>query len=246
MSAQALEGKVAVITGGAGGIGSATARLFVERGAQVIVTDVRRAGLDAIMGDLGSGHASHEHDVSSVEDWQRIRTAVREQYGRIDILVNNAAITKPATVLDVDLADWQQIINVDQTGVLLGMKTFGLVMAEQRSGSIINFSSYAGLQGNGSSIAYTAAKWAVRGMTRFAAREFAPYGVRVNAVLPGIVDTPILASANQEVIGAAKLTIPLGRLGATGDLASLVAFLASDESQFITGADHMIDGGLSA
>ncbi len=185
-----LAGKVALITGGARGQGAAEGRLFAAEGADVHLTDVLVDEGRAVASEIGGSF--REHDVSDADQWSAVVDDILGAHGRIDILVNNAGIFRLGGLLDTDRNLWDTTIAVNQTGVFLGMAAVAPSMVERRSGSIINISSIAGLQGVKIAHAYAASKWAVRGMSRSAARELAPHQVRVNSIHPGIIDTPML------------------------------------------------------
>lgn len=233
-----MSGKVAVITGGASGIGAGTAETMRAEGGEVCVTDISAS-------DDPASDVLH-HDVSSRSDWQRVHDHVLERYGRVDALVNCAGIFAEGMVKDVTVETWDRIVAVNQTGTLLGMQAFAKALGQDGGGAIINLSSYAGMQGHGTSVAYQATKWAIRGMTRFAARELATSNVRVNAIVPGFIDTPMVQSATQQLRDSAVHRTPLGRLGGIDEVARAIVYLASDESSFITGTEIVIDGGLIA
>ena len=242
-----LDGKVALVTGGARGQGAAEARLFAAEGAAVVISDVLDADGEATAAACGGLYL--HHDVTREDDWARVVEAVTSRHGRLDVLVNNAGIFMPGRIRETALADYRRVIEVNQIGVFLGMKAVADAMIATGAGSIVNISSVAGLQGGGNSIAYTASKWAVRGMTKSAAREFARYGIRVNSIHPGLIETPMLHQVPG--IDAGRLegylrTVPLGRVGAADEVARLALFLASDESSYCTGSEFIIDGGISA
>jgi 3alpha(or 20beta)-hydroxysteroid dehydrogenase len=235
-----LDGKVAIITGGASGIGDGAARLLRDHGAIVCVTDIREpAAADRELHFL-------PHDVSSPADWQRVHDHVLGQFGRLDVLVNSAGIFREGLTADVSMPTWNDVIATNQTGTMLGMQTCADSLGRDGGGSIVNLSSYAGMQGRGTSIAYQASKWAVRGMTRFAAREFSGRNIRVNAIAPGFIDTPMVQAADQQLRDSAIRRTPLGRLGSAADVAQAILYLASDASAFITGTELVIDGGIMA
>jgi 3alpha(or 20beta)-hydroxysteroid dehydrogenase len=240
-----LDGKVALITGGARGQGAAEAALFASEGANVVVTDVLDGDGEKTAAAV-KGRYLH-HDVTSESRWKEIVEGIVEDFGRIDILVNNAGIWRTANLLDTSLATYREVIDVNQVGVFLGMQAVAGPMIEQRSGSIVNISSIAGLRGGGS-IAYVASKWAVRGMTKSAAIQLAPYGVRVNSIHPGLIETPMLHQLPGIDSGDNRYLqrIPLGRIAEAAEVAKLALFLASDDSSYSTGSEFVIDGGMTA
>ena len=247
---QRLTGKVALVTGGGSGIGKATAQRLAAEGAAVLVTDVNdEAGTAVAKGIVDDGgRASYMHlDVSSEPQWAAAVAAVVEEFGRLDVLVNNAGMGDLAAIEDTTLEDWQRTVSIDQTGVFLGMKTAADALAATR-GSVINISSIFGTSGGfGTSPAYHAAKGAVRTLTKNVALHWADRGVRVNSIHPGFIDTPLLDQAKgtpfeQQMI---QLT-PLGRLGRPEEIAAGVAYLASDDAAFVTGSELYIDGGYIA
>jgi 3alpha(or 20beta)-hydroxysteroid dehydrogenase len=242
-----LAGKVVIITGGARGQGESEAGLFLHHGAKVVITDILDAEGKATAARLGCTFL--HHDVTKEDDWAAVVAATLEMHGRLDVLVNNAGIFPVGGVLDTKLADWERVIAINQTGVFLGMQAAGRHMVTQRSGSIINISSIAGLQGTPGFHGYGASKWAVRGMTKSAAKEFAAFGVRVNSVHPGIIDTPMLQTfedISPDVRPAVVGRIPNGRIAEALDVANLVLYLASDESSYSTGSEFVVDGGWTA
>jgi 3alpha(or 20beta)-hydroxysteroid dehydrogenase len=235
-----LGDRVCLITGGAQGQGAAEAALFVAHGAQVYITDLDGEAGRRTASDTGSVFL--EHDVASIDDWQRVVGQVITDTGRIDVLVNNAGIlhTAPLSATTPDM--WDRIVAVNQTGVYLGMRTVAPQMTVRRSGSIINVSSVAGLTGT-MFFGYTATKWAIRGMTRSAARDLGPSGVRVNSIHPGVIETSMTAGMN---LGAAVEGVPLGRAASAAEVAELALFLASDASSYANGAEFVLDGGWTA
>jgi len=240
-----LDGKVALITGGARGQGAAEARLFCEEGATVFLTDVLDELGESTAADLGpSAHYLH-HDVRSEDEWAGVLGGIAEEHGRLDVLVNNAGIFRVRSLLDESLDDWNHMLAINQTGVFLGMRAAGRVMRDQGGGSIVNISSIAGMRGAGVAHSYGATKWAVRGMTKSAAQELAPYGVRVNSVHPGIIDTAMLEEFG-EALPSVVERIPLGRTAEANEVARLVLFLASDESSYCSGHEYLIDGAMTA
>lgn len=241
-----LKDKIAVITGAAKGQGAVEARLFAEHGATVVMTDVMASEGHALAKELGQEF--HEHDVSNAAQWQEVVDKTIEKYGRIDVLVNNAGIFQSARMLETELADYERIIAVNQTGVFLGMQVTGKVMCEAGGGSIVNISSLAGMEGAPGAFAYSTSKWAVRGMTKIAAQELGRFGVRVNSVHPGFIDTDMLQQTPAATAGkmdkVVKRSVPLGRTARSEEVANVVLFLASDESSYCTSGEFTVDGGL--
>ena len=240
-----LDGKVALITGGARGQGAAEAELFVQAGAQVVITDVLDAEGEATAERLGGACEFMHHDVTSEDEWVSVVAAIVDRHGRLDALVNNAGIFKVAGLSETSMAMWQQMLAVNQTGVFLGMKSAAPAMQANGSGSIVNISSVAGMKSAALAHAYSATKWAVRGMTKSAAVELAPSGVRVNSVHPGIIETPMLDEFG-EMKPAVIERIPLGRSAGPEEVGRLVLFLASDDSAYCTGQEFVVDGALTA
>jgi 3alpha(or 20beta)-hydroxysteroid dehydrogenase len=235
-----LDAKVCLITGGARGQGAAEAARFVEEGATVYITDFRvEAGEETAR---ATGATFLEHDVTDPERWTAVVEQIVGDEGRLDVLVNNAGIFRKIPLVETTVELWDRIISVNQTGVYLGMLAASGPMIEQGSGSIVNISSVAGLEGSGA-FAYGATKWAVRGMTKCAALDLGPHGIRVNSIHPGIIVTDMIAGLPLE---AAATTVPLRRNGAPEDVADLALWLASDESGYVSGAEIAIDGGLTA
>ncbi len=241
-----LDGRVALITGAARGQGEAEARLFVELGAKVAVSDILDDQGRAMTADLGDDALYVPLDVTSEVAWETAVRTVTERFGRLDILVNNAGIAPFAPLLHTTLDDYRRVIDVNQVGVFLGMRTAAPAMTS--GGSIVNISSVEGLEGTPGLLAYGASKFAVRGMTKVAAMELALQRIRVNSIHPGFVDTPMLDIPMFREFGASLMLprIPLGRMAKASEVADLAAFLASEESRYITGAEFTIDGGLTA
>ncbi len=240
-----LDGKVALITGGARGQGAAEAALFVAEGATVVIADVLDDEGRATAERAGATCAYEHLDVTDEEGWAALVTGIVEAHGRLDVLVNNAGIFRVQSLADTTVDDWNRMVAVNQTGVFLGMRAVAGPMTAARSGSIVNISSVAGLGGVGMAFTYAATKWAVRGMTRSAAQDLSRFGVRVNSVHPGYIDTDMLQELDPDV-GSLERGVPLGRLATAEEVARAVLFLASDESGYCTGHELVVDGGLKA
>ncbi len=239
-----LDGKVALITGAARGQGAAEAARFIEEGATVRLTGVLDHDGEETAASLGAA-ASYRHlDVTDADQWSAVVAEMVDDLGRIDVLVNNAGIFELGGLeAPVDL--WERTIAINQTGVYFGMSTVAPTMRAQEAGSIINISSVAGLTGTPIALAYSASKWAVRGMTKCAALELAAHNVRVNSVHPGIIETAML-EAFTEFRERVDEGIPLGRTASAEEVANLVLFLATDESAYCTGHEFVIDGAMTA
>jgi len=248
-----LRDKVAIITGAARGQGAEEARLFVAEGAQVVATDILDDEGKALAAELGDAVTYLHHDVRREEDWAQVVAEAEGRFGKVDVLVNNAGVLVTGKMThEVTLPEYLAVIEVNQVGVFLGMRAVVPAMLTQRAGSIINISSYNGLAGLGGMVAYTASKFAVRGMTKVAALEYGKAGVRVNSVHPGGVDTemtralwggrPLTPAEEQMAYGRTAI----GRVGQAAEIGAAVVFLASDESSFCTGAEFVVDGGMSA
>ena len=247
-----VEGKVAIVTGGAHGIGRATARMLAEEGARVAVTDLdAEAGAEAAeaITEAGGEALFLEHDVTSEDDWARVVREVTDTYGPPDVLVNNAGIYRIEPIEETSVEDWRTLMDVNVTGVFLGLKHCTPPMREQGRGSVINLSSVAGLVGVADHTCYGASKGAVRTMTKDAAIELAEDGVRVNSVHPAYIDTQ-MADYGAEAQDATKEELdamhPIGHMGEPDDVAYAVLYLASEESKFMTGAELVLDGGFTA
>ena len=240
-----IDGKIALITGGARGMGAAQARLFATAGATVVITNIDVSEGQAVAEELGPTCLFLAQDVALEADWIRVVEQIEEQHGRIDVLVNNAGLFRVMGLEDTSLEAWEQLVAINQTGVFLGIRSVVPGMKRRGSGSIINLSSIAGLAATPRAPAYAATKWAVRGLSKSAAAEFAPFGVRVNSVHPGLIDTRML-----DELGSTperlKAHVPFGRLGTVDEVARLVLFLASDDSSYCTGHEFVADGAIKA
>lgn len=244
-----MSGKVALITGAARGQGAAEARLFAENGARVVISDVQESALGKLGEELrGDGHdvAEFPLDVTSAEQWSAAVQKAEAQFGRLDVLVNNAGVLSMAGVEDTDLDSWNQIVAVNQTGTWLGMKAAVPAMRRAGGGSVVNISSIFGLIGSGGAAAYQATKGAVRILTKTAAVEYAAESIRVNSVHPGVIATPMIdEELPQEALDGLLQGTPMGRPGNPEEVAACALFLASDESSYVTGAELAVDGGFT-
>jgi 3alpha(or 20beta)-hydroxysteroid dehydrogenase len=241
-----LEGKVALITGAAHGQGAAEARRFVAEGARVLVTDVEHREGKTLAAELGKAAAYHPLDVTDPTAWDTAVASASEKFGRIDILINNAGIGEIGLLEALDLETHKQIVDTNLHGVYIGMRAVTGVMKDGGGGVILNISSIDGLVGVLGMTSYTASKFAVTGMTRSAAIELGPYGIRVNSIHPGVIASHMVEQAPAEVrarIDRLMQKQPIKRMGECHEVASLAVFLASDEASYITGAQMVIDGG---
>jgi 3alpha(or 20beta)-hydroxysteroid dehydrogenase len=244
-----LDGKVALITGGANGQGAAESRRFVDEGAKVVVADVDDDRGKVLADELGEAAVYVHQDVTSEEDWESAIRTTDEAFGRLDVLLNNAGILKFSPLAATSLEDYMQVIDVNQVGVFLGMRSVVAPLMKAGGGSIVNVSSVEGMFGGPYLVAYTASKFAVRGMTKVAAVELGQFGIRVNSIHPGTIDTPMLdipGVDREDMKKAFGRVVPLGRMGTPEDIAGLCLFLASDDSSYISGGEFLIDGGASA
>lgn len=226
-------------------MGAAEARLFVAAGATVFITDVDDTEGRQTAEDIGGNCRYFHQDVSKEADWTSAVSHIEASHGRIDVLVNNAGIFRVMGLLETSLEAWEQLIAINQTGTFLGIRAVVPGMKERGSGSIINLSSIAGLGGAARAGAYATTKWAVRGLTKSAALEFAPYGIRVNSVHPGLIDTRMMGEL-PETSSDLDARVPLGRQGTVEEVARMVLFLASDDSSHCSGHEFVVDGALKA
>lgn len=244
MAGMDLTGKVAIITGAARGQGAAEARLFTSLGAQVVLTDLLADEGERVATELGARFV--RHDVGDEAGWETVVEMAVSEFGRLDVLVNNAAICQSVPLLEQSAAGFKAMLRVNLIGAFLGVKAVAEPMRASGGGSVINVSSQAGLQGLAGYSAYGASKWGLRGMTKVAAIELGPYGIRVNSVHPGMIDTPMVAHLGIQPGPGGHPGAPLTRIGLPSEVADVVAFLASDASAYVTGAELAVDGGASA
>jgi 3alpha(or 20beta)-hydroxysteroid dehydrogenase len=237
-----LTGKIVLISGGARGQGAAEARLFVAEGAKVVIGDVLEAEGQRLAAELGNAVVFVRQDVTREEDWATAIDAAAA-LGGLHGLVNNAGIYQPKTLMETDTALFERHMRVNQLGCFLGMQAVVPLMERSGGGSIVNVSSVAGLRGSPGAIAYSATKWALRGMTKAAAVDLAPRRIRVNSIHPGPIDTEMLNVRTPEQNQRRLQAVPMKRMGTAEEVANLVLFLLSDESGYITGAEVAIDGG---
>lgn len=245
-----VSGKVAIVTGAARGMGEAHARRLIEEGAKVVLTDVRDEEGSALAKTLGPNARYMHLDVVSEAEWQRIVADTEAAFGPVSVLVNNAGIAPGSPLEATTESDFRRVIDINQVGVFLGMKSVIPSMRRAGGGSIINISSSLGIVGAPYVCAYVASKFAVRGMSKSAAIELAKDNIRVNSLHPGTIRTPLFtesvgAGATEETVAALTAGTPAGRIGEPEEVANVMLMLASDESRFTTGAEFVVDGGLS-
>jgi 3alpha(or 20beta)-hydroxysteroid dehydrogenase len=248
-----LDGKVALISGGARGMGAAHVERFVAEGARVVFGDIRDDEGQSVASSLGDDVRYVHHDVTREEDWAAAVSLALSEFGGLDILVNNAGILLFASLESMSVADFRRVLDVNATGCWLGMRAAAGPMREAGHGSIINISSIEGISGAARLSAYTASKFAVRGMTKSAATELGRYCIRVNSVHPGAILTPMVLeaassyTADDMAHGEAFLkAMPLGRFAEPPEVSGMLVYLASDEASYCTGAEFLVDGGILA
>lgn len=240
-----LEGKVAIVTGGAQGMGAAHVKRFVEEGAKVIFTDINEEAGKELEKDLGETAKFVKQDVTKKEDWDKVVKETKDSFGQIDILVNNAGISVNKPLMEMTEDDYRRIVDINQVSVFLGTQAVVPSMTEANKGSIVNVSSINGLVGG--AVGYTDTKFAVRGFSKAAALQLAPLGIRVNSVHPGVIETPMIKQGDAaEQIKAFSKFIPMRRVAQPEEVTELVLFLASDDSSYSTGSEFVADGGLTA
>jgi 3-oxoacyl-[acyl-carrier protein] reductase len=239
-----LKGKVVIITGGAGGIGKETSRLFVNEGASVAMFDVSQEGIDAAVAEIGGNTRGYVVDVARFDDvTKNVQQAIAD-FGHIDVLINAAGITRDGFLTKMDVADWDKVIAINLTGPFNCTKAVAPHMMERGSGNIINVSSVVGVYGNIGQTNYSATKAGLIGLTKTWAKEFAKKGMRVNAIAPGFIKTPMTAKMPDKVVQMVVDKTPMGRMGEPIEIANALLFLASDESSFVTGHILQVDGGV--
>jgi len=240
-----LDGKVAVITGAAGGMGESHARRFVKEGAKVVIADLDSENGKKLADELGDQAVFIDLDVTDEDNWKNLVEETENQFGPINILVNNAGIVASNSIADTSYEDYQKTIKINQDGVFLAMKHVYSSMKKAEIGSIVNISSVNGLVGGVNNSAYITSKFAVRGLTKAGAAEFAKDNIRVNSVHPGTIKTAMTEQEDvQDIIEAALKNVPMDRLAEPEEITNLVLYLASDESSYSTGSEFIADGGM--
>jgi 3alpha(or 20beta)-hydroxysteroid dehydrogenase len=242
-----LHDKVAIVTGGAMGQGEAIVRAYVAEGAEVVVADIAKEAGQALADELGDSAHFFAHDVSDAASWATLVEDTNARFGPVNVLANNAGLLRFGRIEEMPLEEFMLLVNVNQVGSFLGMQAVARTMRKNGGGSIINASSIEGIAGMPSCTAYAATKWAIRGMTKCAAMELGPKGIRVNSVHPGMIDTPMTRVHGGDAameFGASR--VPLRRVGHPEDVAPLYVFLASEESAYINGAEITVDGGVTS
>lgn len=240
-----LSGKIAIITGGARGMGASHVRKFVAEGAKVVFTDLNEVSGNALALELGENVKFVKQDVTNWADWENVIAETENTFGPANILVNNAGISVNKSLMEMTEEEYRKIVDINQVSVFLGMKAVVPLMQKAGGGSIINISSINGLVGG--AVGYTDTKFAVRGITKAAALQLAHLGIRVNSVHPGVIETPMVTEGDAvEVIKEFAKSIPVGRMAQPEEVTNLVLYLASDESSYSTGSEFIIDGGLTA
>jgi 3alpha(or 20beta)-hydroxysteroid dehydrogenase len=244
-----LDGKVAIITGAAQGMGESHARLFVAEGAKVLLTDVNEERGNQLASELGENALFVKQDVTSPADWQTVVDTAEKAFGPVNVLVNNAGIIGPVVeTVEFSEEDYLKVVAVNQHSQFFGMKAVIPSMKKAGQGSIVNISSTAGMLAvvGSPNLAYVGSKYASRGMTKHVAVQYGPDNIRANSVHPGYIKTPMMAAATDETGGGIAGQVPLRRMAETSEVSELVLFLASDASSYISGTEHVIDGGLIA
>ena len=240
-----LQGKVAIITGAASGIGAASARLFVAEGAKVVMADVQEEAGKKLAAELGGAAVFVRLDVTSEADWAKVVETATAHFGRLDVLFNCAAIRDPKSMKDTTIADMERSFRINVIGPFLGMKASFEALKASGKASIINVSSGNAIRTQPETYPYTTSKWAIRGLSAVASASMARDGIRVNDIIPGMVSTPMHATTNTpEILAHYEALVPMGRNGRPEELAQVALFLASDASSYMTGAEVHVDGGI--
>lgn len=244
-----LTGKVAIITGAANGMGASEAKLFAQEGAKVVATDINNNVLLEVINEIkenGGDAIGLKHNVTSEDEWKQVIQEAVTHYGKIDVLVNNAGVSSPKTIAQMEMDEWNKVMDINLNGCVIGMKYVIPEMQKAGGGSLINISSIGGIVGMAGSSPYTAAKGALRSLSKSAAVEYGKDNIRVNSVHPGIIETPMTADSFADATPYYQTFTQLPYFGNPEDVAYGVLFLASDESRFMTGAELVIDGGWTA
>lgn len=237
--------KVAIVTGGARGMGESHVRRFVEEGAKVVFTDINEEVGEKLSSELGDNALFVKHDVTDEAGWQEVIEKTEAAFGPVNVLVNNAGISMSKSIFDMSVEDYKKIIDINQVSVFLGIKAVLPSMQKAEGGSIVNISSMNGIVGG--AVGYTDSKFAVRGLTKAAALQVGHLGVRVNSVHPGVIETPMVTEGDAvEQIKQFAKQIPLRRMAQSEEVTNMVLFLASDEASYSTGSEFIIDGGMTA
>lgn len=243
-----LEGKVAIVTGGARGMGEQTCRMFVAEGARVVIADVLDEQGAALARELGDAARFMHLDVADEANWARVAAAATAQFGRVDVLVNNAAVLVVGGITELTKREFERAVSINLVGTFVGIRTIAPLMVAQKAGSIVNISSVDGLRGVNALAAYVSSKWGVRGLTKVAALELGHQGVRVNSILPGGVNTAMSnpAGASLGEVNKHYTNVPMQRVGLPEEVARATLFLASDDASYCNGAELSVDGGMAA
>ncbi|KEQ53911.1 SDR family NAD(P)-dependent oxidoreductase [Sphingobium chlorophenolicum] len=241
-----LKDKVVIITGAGSGQGATEARLFAAEGAKLILTDINAEAGEQVAREIGDQAIFVKHDVSREADWQQVVAAALDKFGRVDVLINNAGIYAQGRFQEADVESFDRFFEVNARGTFLGMKAVQEPMLKAGGGSIVNISSLVGTRGMANAFSYSTSKWMVRGISKCAAVDLAESNIRVNAILPGLIDTPMIRVNKPEFLEAFTQSIPAKRLGTTEDIAHAALYLASDESAYIMGAEIAVCGAVGA